>query len=185
MLPSDLLKRGFKHTFSFAIICESLDETRKPSFIPVPWEPRKAETYKQNSILAIHKLSGWRGGLCLNIIIIFTIMVINTSFLIWAPVKFNTTGEGVLYSGKCTITSKLSLFSHTIINILSTLMLGASNYAMQVIGSPARADIDEAHRLGSWMDIGCQSYRNLRFIPRGRQILFIILGLLSLPLHLM
>jgi len=58
-------------------------------------------------------------------------MVVNTAFLVWAPAKFNTIdGEGVLYSGECTITSRLSLVGHTIINILSTLMLGASNYAM-------------------------------------------------------
>jgi len=105
-------------------------------------------------------LSGWRGGLSINIIITLVIMLMNVSFLIWACKKYGTSGGvGVLYHGECSHASRLTTIAHTVINILSTLLLGASNYAMQVVGSPTRTEVDRAHKLGKWLDVGCQSYR--------------------------
>ena len=55
---------------------------------------------------------------------------------------------------------------------------------MQCLCSPSREDIDRAHSVKNWLDIGVPSFRNLRQIPKRRQLLWFGLALSSLPLHL-
>lgn len=74
---------------------------------------------------------------------------------------------------------------HLIINILSTLLLGASNYSMQCLSSPTRSEIDKAHRQKLWLDIGVPSVRNLRRISASRIALWWLLAASSIPLHLL
>ena len=74
---------------------------------------------------------------------------------------------------------------HLAINILSTLLLGASNYSMQCLSSPTRSDIDKAHSQGIWLDIGVPSVRNLRRLSTTRIVLWWLLAISSIPLHLL
>ncbi|KAF2108210.1 hypothetical protein BDV96DRAFT_285358 [Lophiotrema nucula] len=80
--------------------------------------------------------------------------------------------------------SRISVGIHLLINALSTILLAASNYTMQVLSSPTRGDLDKAHRSGKWFDIGVLSSRNLSTIPGRRLLLCIVLGFSSIPLHL-
>ena len=75
---------------------------------------------------------------------------------------------------------------HVVINILSSLLLSASNYTMQCLGSPTRKEIDMAHSKGSWLDIGLPSVWNIAGRINIRRILFWwILALSSMPIHLL
>ncbi|MCJ1312051.1 hypothetical protein MMC25_005725 [Agyrium rufum] len=56
---------------------------------------------------------------------------------------------------------------------------------MQILTAPTRAEIDEAHTRGRWLDIGVPSVRNLRSISRKRVLLWFGLAFSSLPLHLL
>lgn len=67
-----------------------------------------------------------------------------------------------LYDGHCDKVKRLDLWLHLFINVLSTLLLGASNYCMQCLAAPTREDIDKAHGQNGWMDVGVPSVRNLR-----------------------
>ncbi|KAH5117022.1 hypothetical protein HBH71_117950 [Parastagonospora nodorum] len=67
---------------------------------------------------------------------------------------------------------------------MSTMLLSASNYTMQVLSSPTRNDIDKAHAKSEHLDIGVLSMRNLARIPKRRLFLFIIMALSSIPIHL-
>ena len=73
---------------------------------------------------------------------------------------------------------------HILINILSTVLLGASNVAMQCLAAPTRAELDKAHEKGTWMHIGVFGLRNVRFMSWGRILLCVVLALSSVPLHL-
>lgn len=53
-------------------------------------------------------------------------------------------GLSIVCSGDCKTAKSVSLTIHILINFPSTLLLAASNYAMQVASSPSRADIDKA-----------------------------------------
>lgn len=56
---------------------------------------------------------------------------------------------------------------------------------IQVCCAPTRREVDHAHAKGCWVNVGCFGWRNLRFISRKRIILILILGISSIPLHLL
>jgi len=88
-----------------------------------------------------------------------------------------------LYSGDCNQVKRAGTGAHLVINILSTLMLWASNLALQLIGAPTRKAIDAAHKKGTWLDVGIVSLRNLSSIPKMNLLVWIILASSSLPIH--
>lgn len=88
-----------------------------------------------------------------------------------------------LYSGSCDVVKRTDTIVHIIVNVLSTLLLGASNGCMQLLLAPTRAEIDRAHEKQIWLDIGVPSFRNLRHISGRRVCLWSLLALSSIPLH--
>lgn len=90
-----------------------------------------------------------------------------------------------LFKGDCTTAARLDSGIHILINILSTLLLGASNLCMQLLSAPTRGEVDQAHAQQKWLDIGIHSMRNLPHIAWERQAVWIILALASLPLHVL
>lgn len=112
------------------------------------------------------------------------IFLINLSCTIVFKAKWGADSDiNSLYQGECSKTGKISTGLHVIINILSTLLLGASNLCMQLLAAPTRTEIDRAHKKFVWLDIGVPSLRNLRHIGRERLIIWVILGISSIPLH--
>ena len=79
----------------------------------------------------------------------------------------------------------MSLWLHLAINVLSTLLLGASNYCMQCLTSPTREEVDRAHSRHIWLDIGIPSVRNLRRVSWYKIILWWLLAISGIPLHLL
>lgn len=92
-------------------------------------------------------------------------------------------GIGELYQGSCDKVQSYSSWLHLGINILSTLLLRASNLCMQLLSAPTRKELDQAHRAGQWMDIGVPSLRNLRRISKRRVATWAVLGISSLLFH--
>ncbi len=132
------------------------------------------------------KVTGWRKGAFICACGATIVLIINTVFIIWAT-QASTMESGIrtLINGSCSKVKKWSLWLHIGINILSTLMLAASNYCMQYLTSPTRATVDKAHAQMELLDIGVPSVRNLWWISRSRRIVWFLLGLSSIPLHLM
>lgn len=72
------------------------------------------------------------------------------------------------------------------INILSTALLGASNYCMQCLAAPSREQVDKAHNQKTWVRIGVPNIIDLvRYQTGKRRFLGSILLITSLPIHLM
>ncbi|KUJ14615.1 uncharacterized protein LY89DRAFT_735694 [Mollisia scopiformis] len=94
-------------------------------------------------------------------------------------------GFALFYQGKCSTSSTLTLWCHVLINLLSSALLSASNYCMQILSSPTRSEINKAHSQKRWLDIGLQSMKNLRNISPKRRKMWWLLVLSSAPLHLM
>lgn len=120
----------------------------------------------------------------LNVLITLAILLFNASFFL-IDAEHHDFSEGLLYSGSCQKTETFAMLSHIVINIFGTLLLGASNYTMQILASPSRDDINRAHRLGIPLSIGVQSLRNLKFVGYTRMTLWIALAIASIPLHLL
>lgn len=53
---------------------------------------------------------------------------------------------------------------HLLLNVLSSLFLGAGNYCMQILVAPTGAEVQLAHKSGIYFDIGIHSIYNLRLI---------------------
>lgn len=119
----------------------------------------------------------------------FVVLLLNILFtLIAAAVSYlRIEGQGftsaVLYRGSCTGSKNWARGLHLVINILSTILLAASNYCMQCLCSPSRQDVEDAHAQDKWLDIGVASFRNLRFVGWRRCMLWAILLMSSLPIH--
>lgn len=117
--------------------------------------------------------------------VLFT-LIINLVIAIAIPSIYGLeNGISTMYTGSCDWTGKANTAIHLGVNLLSTLLLSGSNYCMQCLTAPTRAGIDNAHRNRQWLDIGVPSIRNLQAIGAKKLILWLALGLSSVPLHLL
>lgn len=125
-------------------------------------------------------------ALVVQIILIVVILCANLGLTIFAVRQYGSTnGVGLIFEGNCDTIKSLDRWLHLLINLLSTGMLSASNYCMQLQAAPTRGAIERAHRDERWLDIGVPSLRNLRYISNWRRLAWVLLALSSLPIHLM
>jgi hypothetical protein len=94
-------------------------------------------------------------------------------------------GIGTIAIGNMQRVSRTSTAYHILINILSTVLLTSSNYAMQVLCAPTRQEMDIAHAKGQWLEIGIMSFHNLWYVDRTRVLIWVLLAFTSAPLHLL
>ncbi|KAF5366669.1 hypothetical protein D9757_012752 [Collybiopsis confluens] len=138
-----------------------------------------------NSIKRIKSLlpTGWRFGAWFATFQGCAVLLTNVIILIWSSRKTGGSAVGIVFQGNCDMVDRYSIGIHLVINVLSTVLLGASNYIMQTLCAPTRDEVDRAHEKGIWLDIGIQSLRNLKYVSRLKRILWIALSLSSIPLH--
>lgn len=131
-------------------------------------------------------LGGWRGGLLRSFVFSFVALVANFAIYGWLFGTYNTKmGTAVIRTGSCRSIRWDNTAIHAALNIVSTLILGASTYAMQGMTAPTRPDVDRAHAKGRWLEIGTQSLRNLPFVRKSNTWTWLLLGITSLPYHLL
>lgn len=94
-------------------------------------------------------------------------------------------GIGTITEGTTHKIAIVTTSYHILINVLSTGLLTASSFCMQLLCAPTRQDIDLAHADGSWLEIGLLSLRNFAYLPRRRAVLWLLLATSSIPLHLL
>ena len=140
--------------------------------------------------------AGWHTGVLACAASVSAVLFINIGLTIYAATNPKYKEEGpqydqrlkgleTLYSGGCEKGGNIGLWLHLGINALSTLLLAGSNYTQQYLAAPTRGEIDAAHMRRKWMDIGVPSVRNLFRIKPERALLWIVIGLTSIPLHLL
>ena len=130
--------------------------------------------------------NGWRSSVIWQIVLGISILILNLSLTIWCYATLSTeNGVATFYRGSCAETKRMINVLHLAICILSSLLLGASNYCMQVLSAPTREEVDSAHARRKWLSIGVTSFKNLFHVDRKKTILYFILGFSSVPLHLL
>ena len=131
-------------------------------------------------------LIGWKFGVTGWVVVVIMTLFINIGLSVFAGYYrgFNK-GIGTLVQGECSKITAYNIGAHLIINILSTLLLSGSNYCMQCLSAPTRREINNAHEQGITLDIGIPSLRNLGALDRWKVIMWTLLGISSLPLHLL
>ncbi|KAL6709804.1 hypothetical protein ACN47E_000589 [Coniothyrium glycines] len=132
--------------------------------------------------------TGWRVGVAVSLAGAMSVFLANLIVTVWVskrPGYEIVSSIGTLYQGSCARSRRLNVMFHLVINTLSTLLLAASNYCMQVLSAPNREELIQAHASQYWLHIGVPSFRNLRRIGRDRAYLWGILCISSVPLHLL
>lgn len=143
------------------------------------------QRFEVTTRLALRDLfDGWRSGASLGWLTCLLVLILNIVLTIWGALR-SKGNNGHIFQGSCDQAKHYNMGLHVVINILSTLMLGASNYSMQCLSAPTRKDIDDAHRKGAWVDIGVQSLKNLGRKQRWKWMMWVLLGMSSLPIHLL
>ena len=75
------------------------------------------------------RLPGSRVGVICVCCLVFAVLLINVSFLVWAVTTHHISGGiATLQQGSCQTSATLNTWIHLVINLLSTGMLGGSNY---------------------------------------------------------
>ncbi|PVI04237.1 hypothetical protein DM02DRAFT_519153, partial [Periconia macrospinosa] len=149
--------------------------------IPRPFKSlkRRFEDWKRES-----RFNGWRMGLMFGCCLSAIVLCCNIAIMTLGAIKGYKEGISTLIKGDDAVISRWNTVLHALLNALSTALLSASNYTMQVLSSPTRKDIDKAHRKGKWLTIGLLSPRNLGEIPLKRRLLWMTMASSSIPLHL-
>ena len=94
------------------------------------------------------------------------------------------TGIYMVFSGDCGKIEKKDTWVHLGLNVVATVLLASSNYCMQLLSAPSRTEVDKAHAKQKWLDVGIASVRNLRFLRKKKVASWWLLGISSIPLHL-
>lgn len=111
---------------------------------------------------------GWKLDATASCSLIGTILCFNIAFTIYC-MKAKPPGDngiGKITSGDCHKILSTSTAIHIVINVLSTVLVAASNYNIQCLSAPTRAEIDAAHERHTYLEIGTQSLRNIRVAPK-------------------
>ncbi|KAI1342586.1 hypothetical protein F5Y15DRAFT_373244 [Xylariaceae sp. FL0016] len=131
------------------------------------------------------RLTGWRAQATINC----AILTVASAALVSCSVVAALRNDGKiinLYSGECNGSpiSRVNTGLHLLINVISTLVLGSSNFFMQILNAPSREEADEAHSKGSWLGIGIPSVRNAFLVSKSKTWYWLCLFLTSIPIHL-
>lgn len=156
------------------------------------WRPLNGQRTNSDQQSSPNETRDWIKGVVICTWIIALVLALNiiltviAAGIVYTKDASQAFAFGSLYTGNCSVAKKWSTGLHVLINILSTAMLGASNYCMQCLASPSRAEVDEAHRQRTWLSIGVPNIVDLLRYKKGRRrCLGFILLITSLPIHLM
>ncbi|CAF9921720.1 MAG: hypothetical protein GOMPHAMPRED_002373 [Gomphillus americanus] len=128
---------------------------------------------------------GWRFTMACSLVATVFTFACNIIVMIWSSQQSRSINDNfLLFSGDCATVKTIDTWAHLAINILSTLLLGASNHTLQVLVAPTREDVDATHALHKSVDIAVPSITNWTFMTLQKRILFLIVVITSLPLHL-
>jgi hypothetical protein len=131
-------------------------------------------------------VGGWRAGLLRAFLLCLVALIVNIAVYAWLFRTYDaTTGTASIKRGNCAIIRRVNTGVHGALNVVSTLILGASTYAMQGMTAPSRKEVDFAHAKGKWVEIGTQSMRNLFYVRKRNAWVWVLLGITSLPFHLL
>jgi heme/copper-type cytochrome/quinol oxidase subunit 1 len=155
--------------------------------------PVRRTTTIEKPSWARRQFTGWRFGVLSGVLLAMTVLVLNLVITLqamkWKSGNNNSPtdddGLRLLFEGDCKQASQLNVLAHLLINAMSTVLLSASNYGMQVLSAPTRSEVDSAHARRRWLDIGVLSVRNIKSINQKRAWMWGLLGASSLPLHLL
>lgn len=136
--------------------------------------------------LANPRARGWRRPVILNAIILALLsgaLALTTFFSGNETESF--TVNYLFYAGACETTRMVNLGIHLGLNVAATLVFSSAVFAMQVLNSPTREEVDAAHAKGNYVEIGVPSLSNLLVLSKFKVIAWVVLAVFALPVHML
>ena len=132
------------------------------------------------------RLSQQSASLVIYLVITAVVLILNVVVTIWASLKYPAYQDiGTVYEGSCANSQRLVIVIHLFVNVLSTILLAASNSCMRILVAPTWDDAVETHSRRRWLDIGIVSWKNLKIASKPRVVVWSILAVSSITLHLL
>ena len=144
-----------------------------------------AQNYKKWCLRG--RARGWRATVLAGVCVALLVLLCNVILLVWTltkPIDVRTNNRKIL-GNSCSQVQTIETWSHLAINLLSTCLLASSNYALQVLSSPTREEVDHYHARCEYLDIGISGFWNLKALTLRRKALWVLLAVSSIPLHLL
>lgn len=116
--------------------------------------PRRLSVYFSRISQRFH---GWRSGALISTCLAGVSLIVNVAVVAWLGSRNDGLGVVEIFNGDCGKVQTMDIWVHLAINIISTLLLGGSNYCIQCLSAPTRLDVDRAHSREKWLDIGVPS----------------------------
>ena len=132
--------------------------------------------------------TGWRKIAVINVFWLIAATVVLVGLVIAGSVAAGGVSKSlVFYTGKCRGADvyRLNTGLHLLLNVFSTAVLASSNFFIQILNAPTRAEVDAAHGKGLFMDIGVAALRNAYHVSRFKCRMWVLLLLSSVPMHLL
>ncbi|KAI2466422.1 hypothetical protein F4781DRAFT_434395 [Annulohypoxylon bovei var. microspora] len=120
-------------------------------------------------------------------LVIALALLLNLSLLLYVVIRDNGfKAYGDLYTENCDQMKTVDTLVHLAINILSSMVVAATNYCSQLLAAPTQAEVIRAHGKGDWLETGVPSFHNLLHgrISGKRRLIWSVMMISSVPLHL-
>ncbi|KAK7428354.1 hypothetical protein QQZ08_005111 [Neonectria magnoliae] len=117
--------------------------------------------------------------------VVALVVAIHLGVTVWAVLTFppDSRGTGTFFWGNCSSIRTADKAAHVVLNVLSSLFLGAGSYCMQILIAPSREEIDCAHRKGVALEIGVPNLKNLKRVESKRVVGWVMIGAIATLLH--
>ncbi|KAF4458018.1 hypothetical protein F53441_172 [Fusarium austroafricanum] len=117
-------------------------------------------------------ITGWRAGVAVNMFLAFLILVASIVCLAIASAQGHmSTWGSSLMEGSSTTVEGIARGIVAAVNVFAIVLIAGANYVVQILNSPTRAEVDNAHSTFKWLDIGIPSLRNMSLISSTRATL--------------
>ncbi|KAF4435890.1 hypothetical protein F53441_13398 [Fusarium austroafricanum] len=127
----------------------------------------------------------WLRLATINMALLIILALVLLAVLIYGCVRAGSLNAAfILFQGPCSTSQKINISVHLLLNVFSTLILASSNFFMQIINAPSRADLDRAHARSGWVNIGVPSMRNFIYLGPAKFVCWFMLACSSIPIHL-
>ncbi|KAG9526953.1 hypothetical protein KCV07_g301, partial [Aureobasidium melanogenum] len=125
----------------------------------------------------------WRTIVIINTTFAGLLLVTYLAFLIWIHDNLHVRhGVVQVFSGTCPQASKTGAYASFATCTFAVLLFAAGSHGVQLLLSPARNEVENAHSRDRWVHIGVGGLRNVRWISKRRLVQAILLVTTSILL---
>ncbi|KAI4719237.1 hypothetical protein E4T48_04552 [Aureobasidium sp. EXF-10727] len=136
-----------------------------------------------NHASATRRRPTWLIIVMINTTFASLLLIVYLAFLIWIYNNLHIRhGVAEVFSGSCPRASQVAAFAYFATSGFAVLLFAAGSHAVQLLLSPTRNEVENAHARDRWVHIGVGGVRNIRWIPKRRLIRAILLTATSVLL---